>query len=465
MFATLTPLHRRNTKRALFAVAFALAALFQVALSLAQGVPQPGTVEWIDDFSSGSPVPGSAVPIENYRDPNGVSYTADAGWKGAGTNQCNGWILNSGTATPGADTGCNTNAGRTGTAANTDIAWNFLKAMATVLGLYQGMSSIDAANNNVLASMTNPPSSGSYTTISATYPVQIQADSVLSVTTGHYYIAKADFAEIHCNNDTYKPVTSPPTVWNDATETISLLDGLALTPLVQSPTIKPCDDAPANFFARTSAGTPVYITTGSTSAWLADGSASSVGIRISNATPQTTGNDVALDNLQIIDVTPQLDEEFSSGSALVGNTVTLTFTITNTDDLLAKDGWSFDEELPTGLNFATSLNFTSTCPSGSYSLSGSILTISGDLGDNMASCTVSVDVTSATPATYINDDASNVTSLSGLLSPSSTSVIFMGPLKGPAPDPVPTGKALPWLLLMLLTATAWYALPKTRRNR
>jgi len=461
MFATLTPLHRRNTKRALFTVAFALAALFQVAPSLAQGVPQPGTVEWIDDFSSGSPVPGSAVPIENYHDPNGVSYTADAGWRST-ANQCNGWILNSGTAIPGTDTGCNTNAGRTGgsgTPAPTDTAWNFLKAMATVLGLYQGMPTGDASNNNVLASMTNPGAGA--TNITTT--LQIQANSVFAVTTGRYYIATADFAEIHCSADTYRP---SGTTWYEAAETISLLDdSTPPVPLVQSPTIKPCDDAPNSFYMKTSAGTPVYATTGSTSAWLADGSASLVGIRITNATTQTPGNDVTLDNLQIIDVTPQLDEEFSSGSALVGDTVTLTFTITNTDDLLAKDGWSFDEELPTGLNFATSLNFTTDCPSGSYSLSGSILTISGNLGNNMASCTVSVDVTSSTPATYINDDASNVTSLSGLLSPNSTSVIFMGPLKGPAPDPVPTGKALPWLLLMLLTATAWYALPKTRRNR
>ncbi|MCL2872611.1 MAG: hypothetical protein FWF41_06515 [Betaproteobacteria bacterium] len=462
MFSTATSLRRRDVKHAFLAVALALTALSQTVLAQGSpGIPQPGSQEWVEDFSLGFPLPGAAVGIGGYAGDHGETYTVGTGWAST-ANQCNGWILNSGTAQPGGDTGCSANAGRTGTGTNTQAAWPFLQAMASVLGLYQGQGSAAGANN-VLASMTNPGTTGVITPISSS--VQIQANSVFSVTTGHYYIASADFAEIHCQEDTYRPNTA---TWYEAAETISLLDSSALTPLVQSPTITPCSDAPYNRYATTSAGTPVYVTTGTTPAWLATSSVPTVGIQVTNGTTQTPGNDVALDDLQIIDVTPQLDEAFSSTSVPVGGTTTLTFTITNTDDLLAKTGWSFNETLPSGLTFATTPNITTDCPNGLTSILGTTLTVSGDLAALMISCTVTVDVTSATPDTYDNDDpaaaAPNVTGLNGLLSPGTTSVTFFAPLKGPAADPVPTGKALPWLLLMLLTAAAWFVLPKTRRS-
>ena len=465
MFLAPSALPRAGIKRAFFTLSFTLAAAFQAAPAMAQGVPQPGIVEWIDDFSAGAPLPGTTpVPIENYHDPNGVPYTVGTGWD-SGANECNGWILNSGTNMPPADVGCNTNAGRTGgagTPAPTAIAWNFLKAIATVLGQYQGMPTIDATNNNVLASMTTP-ALGAAAVIPST--LQIQADSVVSVTAGHYYIATTDFAEIHCNKDTYKPAG---VTWNDAAETIFLLNGATQATLVQSPVTNPCDNAP---YTTTAAGTPVYVTTGSTSAWLAASGISTVGIKITNDTTDTTGNDVAIDNLQIIDVTPQLSESFGPASIPVGGTSTLTFTITNTNDLLAKDGWSITEALPAGLTMVGTP--TTTCPGGVVTPAGTGgFTVTANLEDantdaSKASCTVTVVVTAATAGTYTNDVVTTpggrgISGLNGLLTPNSTQLVVAGGLNAAAA--VPTGKELSWLLLLLLTAAAWPALVKRAKR-
>ena len=421
MFFAPPALPRTGIKRAFFTLSFTLAAALQAAPAMAQGVPQPGTSVWLENFSSGSPVAGAtAVNIENYADANGVAYTVGTGWD-ATANECNGWILNSTSAMPSTDNGCNTLAGRTGTAANTDIAWNFLKAMADALGAYQGVA---AGSNNVLASMTNPGTGGA-TTIPTT--LQIQANSVYAVTAGHYYVATADFAAIHCYNDTYKP--TPTTAWNEAAETIFLLNGATQATLVQSPLTNPCDDAPGNPFTTTAAGTPVYITQGMTAAWLAASSVPTVGIKITNGTTATPGNDVAIDRMEIIDVTPQLDQSFGAATEPVGGTATLTFTITNTDDLLAKDGWSFNEALPAGLTLTGTP--TTDCPSGAVTPSGTTaFKVTGNLTAGMASCTVTVQVTSATSTTYINHEGSNVTTLSGLLPPSPAQVTFLGTLPG-----------------------------------
>ncbi|WP_214443675.1 DUF7933 domain-containing protein, partial [Mycobacterium tuberculosis] len=70
---------------------------------------------------------------------------------------------------------------------------------------------------------------------------------------------------------------------------------------------------------------------------------STIGIQLYNAAGSTRGNDSGFDDPQIVDATPQLDKEFSPSTAVAGQTTTLTFTITNTDELAAKPGWSFTD--------------------------------------------------------------------------------------------------------------------------
>src|SRR5262249_40030500 len=131
------------------------------------------------------------------------------------------------------------------------------------------------------------------------------------------------------------------------------------------------------------------------------------------------------DNIQILDVTPQLDKSFAPTTQGVGQASVLTLTITNTSERGAKSGWSFTDTLPAGLTVTTPAA-TTTCPSGVVTApaNGPTLAVTGNLTANLASRQVTVSVTSATPGTYTND-ASNVTAASGMSPPGSTSVTFV----------------------------------------
>ncbi|MGI3786299.1 MAG: hypothetical protein ACRYG2_36610 [Janthinobacterium lividum] len=88
---------------------------------------------------------------------------------------------------------------------------------------------------------------------------------------------------------------------------------------------------------------------------------SSLGVRVLNNATTGNGNDGAIDDLQILDVTPQLDVAFSPSTISAGGTSTLTHTVTNTTDLLAKSGFSFTNALPAGLTVVPTANYATTC--------------------------------------------------------------------------------------------------------
>lgn len=101
----------------------------------------------------------------------------------------------------------------------------------------------------------------------------------------------------------------------------------------------------------------------SQSAYLNEGPTTQIIVR--NRTASGSGNDAAIDNLKIYDVTPQLDVNYGdwdgTDSQHEGNEdservyyqdqSTITFTITNRSDLGSKYGWSFSNVLPAGLEF------------------------------------------------------------------------------------------------------------------
>jgi len=107
---------------------------------------------------------------------------------------------------------------------------------------------------------------------------------------------------------------------------------------------------------------------------------------------------------------------------------TLTYTITNTSDLLAKTDWGFSTALPSGLVTApapavagsctnsagTAFTVTAAAGSAGFSAAG------GDLAPGASSCTISVDVVAASAGSY---DSGTVTG-SGLIvsSPASLTV-------------------------------------------
>jgi hypothetical protein len=167
--------------------------------------------------------------------------------------------------------------------------------------------------------------------------------------------------------------------------------------------------------------------------------AGSVGVELTNAQTNNDGNDYGLDNIRVLDATPQLTDNFAT-PAMAGQPDVLTFTITNTTELAAKDGWSFTDNLPTGMTLASTPNASTTCANSPaatvITAAGGSSTISatGNLASGQTSCTVSVSVVA--PAGDYTNGPSNISSSTGLLSPPSTSVTV---------NPIPTtaGQAAP----------------------
>ena len=71
-------------------------------------------------------------------------------------------------------------------------------------------------------------------------------------------------------------------------------------------------------------------------------SGSAIGLQIVNQQASGTGNDVALDHISILDVTPQLARSFGTDRLNLWESTILTFTVTNTSELGAKAGFSLN---------------------------------------------------------------------------------------------------------------------------
>jgi uncharacterized repeat protein (TIGR01451 family) len=113
-----------------------------------------------------------------------------------------------------------------------------------------------------------------------------------------------------------------------------------------------------------------------------------------------------------------LSKAFAPDAILVGETSTLTFTITNPAGNPAQTGLTFTDEMPLNV-FPTAIG-TNTCGA-TVNLSAIgggaafIEVTGGSIGAGPATCTLNVPVTSDTPGTYVNND-SNISNLSPNLS-------------------------------------------------
>lgn len=373
------------------------------------GVTQPGTVVYSEDFSNQT-ANTAAIDIRNYTGgplAANSTYTADSQWTPAG-NQCNGWILSNLTPSlPTTDAGCQRNLSSTR---------NQINSLLYELGLAQGMTAAEALANQALTAYTNA-SSG---TIAA--GTQFRTVNTIPAISGHYYAVSAYFAAVNCpaQNGTTQP-----------SETFSLI--VNGTSIVLSTGLNPCTQ-PTIWEAQVenlqSAAYMVPV-----------GTTASLGLSLYNAQTAGSGNDVAFDLPQIVDVTPQLDKAFdptlilNNTSPLADNTdgtvannsySTMTLTITNTDDLMAKYDWFITDVLPESLVIAPTPNIGGTCtqapgtsPAGTNApyvvtapAGGTTVSVTGgDLAQGQASCTITVDVTSAVDGTYINGPANITTNL------------------------------------------------------
>src|SRR5207249_4045862 len=209
------------------------------------------------------------------------------------------------------------------------------------------------------------------------------------------------------------------------------------------PTFKAPIDACATYDTSIHYGDVTYLVGASASDAAVLVSADSVGLELDQGEESTRGNDSAFDNVRLLDATPQLDKSFDPTLIDVGESSTLTFTITNTTDLAAKNGWSFDDRLPAGLEVAKPTGASTTCAGGSVTASPGDASVNahGNLETGQAACTVSVNVTSARAAEYENGP-SNVESV-GLNPPGSSTAQFvqadLSIAKKAAPSPAAPG--------------------------
>jgi uncharacterized repeat protein (TIGR01451 family) len=335
------------------------------------GTPQAGSVVFSEDFEN---TPGATPQVlTDYTGADGQTYTAADSW----LTNCNGQVVNF--DIPSTTLG---NCAIEGDAAH-------LRQLAYALGVHAG-SATPGANDAVSAYTEGNPGANQV-------EFQTTGNIPLASASGRFLTFSVDAAAFNCG------VSAPlyQFAFLDESGTASNV-GSAINACTSSTTVPVPAKGPAvantvNVGTYTSNGSVLF--TGST-----------LGLRMTNANGSGVGNDAAFDNIRILDVTPQLDKAFSPASIRIGQTSTLTFTITNTTELAAKNGWSFSDALPAGLTVASPSAASTTCPSGvvTATAGGGTVAASGNLAAGMASCTVSVSVEAAATGNYTNGPA-NVT--------------------------------------------------------
>ncbi|QKW21200.1 DUF11 domain-containing protein [Kitasatospora sp. NA04385] len=354
------------------------------------GVPADPVVIYDEDFENG--MAGLApIRLPAYTGATGMTYTASPSWLAF----CNGWVMNY------------DDRGPTPPECSTDLFWDTLADVAVAIGEYDG----DAAptKNHSVAAWTE---GGSYTPTD----IQLQTNGTIPVAGANHYLTASVASGAVCYNGEYA----------DPQQNFFLTTGGTEIPLNTVP-LNPCTDPNAKEYTYPDAKAPIKaVQATADKPHLFTGS--EFGIVLRNSANTGQGNDAAFDNMRILDVTPQIDKSFSPSPAPVGGTSTLTFTITNTSDLLEKDGWSFTDNLPAGLTVAGAPNTATTCTNGTVTADagGTSVKLAGDLTAGQASCTLSVDVTSATAGSYQNC-AANTADLVGLLAPECATVEFAVP--------------------------------------
>jgi len=453
--------HRNKFVATAAAFALAVAALTAaVGTPQAQaagnpGVPQPGSVIYVEDFASAgsgaTDATNAAIPIESYTSAAGISYFSDPIWKSltpaSPPNVCDGLIVNL-----NSPDGC----ANTGPTVAPDV-WARLMTMAQALGRFEGQA--DPASNQVVMAYTQAAPSVNFAgAVLSTNP----ASNSITGITGHFYTTSVNYAEMNCStghayltdlllDDGSTSLTIPPQIPQADLEASSA---------TSSPIgIDPCATADAAYYLVQGANDSTYtigapvglarlnnpnatntiadngINTGRQFA-VALKRVSSPALQVTSTTPSATvnlgfsiynaqatglGNDAEYDMPQITDVSPSLDKAFVPDVVTPGQVSMLTFTITNTTDLMEKDNWSFTDTLPTGLTVAGAAS--TTCDSLDTAVDGpaahgpqltavagsSTVTIMGSLSAGEKSCTVTVPVVSSAKDVTFMNDASNIT--------------------------------------------------------
>ena len=373
-----------------------------LAAAPAQAAPgNPGTpgdpkVLYEENFEHTDAPLSELVSLTDYVSEQGITYTADAPWLEAWG--CNGFLATSQVVFP------------EGYCHDLENEYRDVRNKAYALGLLNSPQNPET-NRAVSTNTTHAPGANLREFASS----QIDLPSA----NGRFVTFSVDAA---ANNCTWAhPLLRFYLTTDDGSE----------IPTSTSP-IDPCSDARAASFTPTSNdGREVRY-----GSFAADDSilfkSDSLGVTMRNEEGDYYGNDGAFDNIRVLDVTPQLDKSFSPASVPVNGVSTLTLTVTNTSDLAAKSGWSFTDNLPDGLVVADSPNLGGSCVATTSADAGatSIAVTGGRLAAGEASCTVTVDVTSALPRPadpspkVFENCASNFNNVVGLDLPACATVEF-----------------------------------------
>ncbi|HEV8558822.1 MAG TPA: choice-of-anchor P family protein [Actinophytocola sp.] len=338
------------------------------------GVPQAPQVLYTEDFENGQGATPIQLPSYTGAPPVNETYSSDPAY----LINCNGWIaspLDPSTEPPGS--GCGG-------------FWPELPRLAGSLDQFAGTG---AGTNHALGWETAGIGPGAN-------KVQLQTNNPVPVPANRFLSFSVDAADGSCNG-------------LHALFQFFLLDGSTAIPTNSSP-IEPCAN-PQLILGEDHIGTYV-----SDNPVLFGGS--SAGIRLANAQGGAFGNDAAVDNIKLLDVSPQLDKTFSAAVVPEHGTVRLIYTITNTTELAAKSGWSFVDAFPTGLT-ADPASVQTTCPGFASSFDPGQVVMAGSLGAGQISCTISVELSASAPGAYTTC-AGNMADLVGVKPPGCATVRF-----------------------------------------
>jgi uncharacterized repeat protein (TIGR01451 family) len=371
------------------------------------------------------------------------TYTADQYWSPSGA-ECDGIVLSDGTTFPtGADFSSSCTA----------AGWGELQGMAYGMGEYEGGTSAQDADTGVLSEFTagSDPEQGGCASAtpagekSGTTPgegdscIQFETSpSQIPVTTGHFYMATADYGVINYNHDQASECDGS-TGGNGDPSISFYLTAPGSSPVTLGSGLDPCTSPNSIVYAvgngtdtgTQSASQDILAAQLQSRAGIWTGG-STAGVEQTNANEGGDGNDGATTDIQVLDVTPSLSEAFAAADVTTGQPATLTYTVTNTAELAAKDDFAFTDTLPTGLSVVSGSTPTTTCSDGPNTQVGrvnasgqSVNLTTGSLAAGASTCTVTVEVTSSTPGT-ITDAPSDLSGLNGLIAPtgSGPSVTF-----------------------------------------
>lgn len=381
---------------ALLAAAFVTGVVAQTSAVQAApgspGVPSAPVTVFHEDFENVPGTTNAAQSILAYASAGGTTYTASESWWQ--TSNCNGIVANA----------------KTTSILDCPPAFQpaFGAPLMEALGIENGSS--DAKENYGLLEITRDANIGDD---------EIQVQTVDGVVTSESLSGR--FVSFGITAASLCGAAEPVL-------TFSLLnDGIELP--TGNTGVNPCSDprGSASTIAPPGGGVirvGTYFSSGSTLV----GDAGDLGFIVRNTTTSGAGNDLAFDDITIVDATPQLDKEFVQDEAVVGQPTPLRFTVTNTSDLAAKNGWSFTDNMPAGLTVAGNPNASTTCAAGDITAAAGSATFSiagGNIATGVSSCTVTVDVVADETGSISNGPA-NVTT-AGLNAPGTSTIAIVAP--------------------------------------